>query len=188
MKRPSISTRTGDTGTTTLYGGQKVAKSALRIHAYGDVDELNAILGVILAEELLPSLVRISIEEVQRVLFAVGADLATPLASKQQVQRLSNQPTIDLEVAGHNLEEELEPLQHFVLPSGSRTGALLHQARTVCRRAERMTVALSEQEDINDEVIVYLNRLSDYLFLAARYVNKVAGIQDSQWIAEDVDI
>lgn len=188
MERPTISTRTGDTGTTGLYGGARVSKAAVRLHAYGDVDELNSILGVLLAEDLLPSLVRISLEEVQKILFAVGADLATPYESNLQVKRLSNQPTIDLEVAGKNLEQQLDPLQHFILPSGSRTGALLHQARTVCRRTERLIVELSENEQVNPEVIIYMNRLSDYLFLAARYVNKVAGISETQWIANEVDV
>lgn len=183
MSRPSISTRTGDKGTTGLYGGQRVSKANIRLHACGDVDELNSVIGVALAENNVPDLVRIILEELQYILFSVGADLATPYESNQQVTRLSNQPTIDLEVAGKTLEEHLDPLTHFIMPSGSRLGSLLHQARTVCRRAERFVVELSQQEQVNQEVAIYLNRLSDYLFLAARYTNKKLGIPERKWVS-----
>ena len=181
MSRPTISTRTGDAGKTGLFGGQRISKDSHRLHAYGTVDELNSILGVVLAEPGIPQLVVTHLEHAQGMLFTIGADLATPLDSDMQVDRLSENAVTEVELQGHTLEKELEQLKHFVLPGGSKVGALLHQARTVCRRAERWVVALEEKEEINDHVRVYINRLSDYLFLAARYVNKEMGVEEAQW-------
>ena len=179
--RPTISTKTGDTGKTGLFGGQRISKNSNRLHAYGTVDELNSILGVVLSEPGIPMEVMENLENVQRMLFTVGADLATPYDSSLQVDRLPETAIEELEKHGHELEEQLEQLTHFVLPGGSRIGALLHQARTVCRRAERWIVALEEKDEVNDHVRVYINRLSDYLFLAARLVNKKMGVPEAQW-------
>lgn len=174
----SIVTKTGDKGQTGLFGGKRVSKTNPRIHAYGTVDELNACLGVVLAEEDLPVKLHHQLLSTQRLLFVVGADLATPLESKAKIQRVLPAHTADLEEWIMALESSLPTLTRFILPSGSRIGALLHQARTVCRRAERWVVGLAESETINVQVQVYLNRLGDYLFLAAREANRHAGAQE----------
>lgn len=184
MPRPSISTRTGDTGSTGLFGGRRVSKASHRLHAYGTVDELNALLGVILADRTLPQPIDDTLTSVQRTLFCVGADLATPYDSRLQVDRVTADVVAMLEEWGAALEASLPPLTKFILPGVSSAGALCHQARTVCRRAERWVVALSEHEKVNEHVVVYLNRLSDYLFLAARFVNKHAGAAEREWHGE----
>ncbi len=168
MSRPIISTGTGDDGTTGLLKGDRITKSSLRIHAIGTIDELNAILGVTLAEAALPESLRLPLERVQHALFQVGADLASASGG----HRLSAMYIGELEQWGAALETALPALSHFVLPGGSRVAALLHQARAVCRRAERWVVGLAHEEPVNPEVRVYLNRLSDCLFLAARMANR----------------
>lgn len=171
----SIITKTGDKGKTGLFGGQRVSKASSRLHAYGTVDELNACLGVILAEPQIGQMMQKQLLRVQRLLFLVGADLATPLESAAKIKRVEQAHVIEVEEWINGLEQTLPILQRFILPSGSRLGALLHQARTVCRRAERWVVDLSEKEQINIQVHIYLNRLSDYLFLVAREANRAAG-------------
>lgn len=177
MDRPILSTGTGDDGTTGLLQGKRVPKSDLRIHALGTVDELNAILGVVLSESGLPKDLRDPLEHVQHALFNVGADIA---ASGVQSHRLSAMFIGELEQWGVSMEEGLPSLSRFILPGGSKIAALLHQARAVCRRAERWVVGLVREEwnagpersrGMNPEVRVYLNRLSDCLFLAARSAN-----------------
>jgi len=182
--RPTISTRTGDKGTTGLYGGKRVPKSADRLQAYGDVDELNSVLGLILAEKGLHPSVETQLKEIQRTLFSLGADLATPQDSSAKLDRISVEQIEHLERFGHGLEEGLPELQHFILPSGCHAGCLLHVARTVCRRAERFAVLTAQNEDVNSHALIYLNRLSDYLFLAARAVNLHAGEVETEWIPE----
>ncbi|MDB4978200.1 MAG: putative ATP:cob(I)alamin adenosyltransferase [Candidatus Peribacteria bacterium] len=174
----SIVTRTGDKGQTGLFGGERVPKSSIRIAAYGTTDELNAILGVALAENSLPEKMVDQLLHVQRLLFKVGADLATPKLDQPNIRRIDDKDIQELEQWIHSLEELLPVLTRFILPSGSKVGALLHHARTVCRRAERHVVTLMEQESINTKVQIYLNRLSDYLFLAARMANKHAGARE----------
>jgi cob(I)alamin adenosyltransferase len=183
MARPSISTATGDTGTTGLYGGRRISKASPRIQAYGDVDELNAVLGLVLVESSLPPALQTQLMEIQRTLFTLGADLATPVDTGTPVQRISANHVSILEAWGYRFEANLPPLNKFILPSGSRAGCLLHQARTICRRAERWTVQLANDEAVNEHALVYLNRLSDYLFLAARTANQAAGQPETQWIA-----
>ncbi|OGJ59833.1 ATP:cob(I)alamin adenosyltransferase [Candidatus Peribacteria bacterium RIFCSPHIGHO2_01_FULL_55_13] len=175
----SIVTKTGDTGMTGLYGSGRVSKAAPRIEAYGTVDELNAVLGVVLAELDLPIIIRGQITAAQNALFIVGSDLATPDASIQ-VPRVLPEHTAAVERWVVALETTLPPQKKFLLPSGSRTGALLHQARSICRRAERCVVFLAEKEGINKEVQMYLNRLSDYLFLAARSANVSNGCPETE--------
>lgn len=170
MARPRISTGTGDDGSTGLLKGGRVPKSALRIHAIGTVDELNAILGVVLSESNLPDTLRQPLERVQRALFNVGADLA----SVSDSQRLSAMSIGELEQWGAAMDLALPSLSNFILPGGSKIAALLHQARAVCRRAERWVVGTSQEDRVNPEVRVYLNRLSDCLFLAARMANHEA--------------
>lgn len=177
-----IYTKTGDDGTTALFGGTRVDKDDLRIEAYGTVDELNAILGVVLTQPL-PENVREQLTEVSSDLFTLGADLATPLdpPPAYAIPRVTEDHVKVLErwIDGH--DDVLEPLKVFILPGGQPGAAHLHHARTVCRRAERCAVALSRREDVGPVVVHYLNRLSDYLFTAARAVNHEAGITDVPW-------
>jgi len=157
-----VYTRAGDTGTTALGGGQRVPKESLRIEAYGTVDELNSVLGVAIAAGLDPSM---------RERFHII----------QQVPRVEPRHVEQLEHWIDEWNEALEPLTSFILPGGDLAAAQLHVARTVCRRAERAVVALSREEPIGAEVIPYLNRLSDFLFVAARYQAKLAGVGDILW-------
>jgi cob(I)alamin adenosyltransferase len=175
-----IYTKTGDKGTTGLFGGTRIPKSSVRLHAYGTLDELNACLGVIGAEADVPEDLRTQLTWIQTLLFSIGADLATPLESKANIKRMTEEPALQLEQWIDVMEETLPPLTTFILPSGSRVGALLHEARTVCRRAERWIVELHEKEKITDAIIVITNRLSDYLFVAARYANKKLGKPETQ--------
>ena len=163
-----IYTRTGDKGTAGLVDGSRVSKSSLRMAAIGDVDEANAAVGVALAnvtdDELSEQLRRI-----QNELFDLGADIATPAEVKGALRIVPEQvERLEREIDGMN--SSLEPLQSFILPGGSPAVAALHLARTVVRRAERSAVALSEAEQVNADAFAYLNRLSDHLFVAARYV------------------
>lgn len=168
-----IYTRTGDGGTTGLFGGDRVSKGHLRMHAYGTIDELNACLGVVLSmPEDIPEPLKGQLEEIQSELFAIGADLATPLRSSAKILRTHPAKAKALETWIDQMEEDLEPLTQFIFPSGSLQGSELHRARTVCRRAERFIVELHEQEPIGEGVLCYVNRLSDYLFVAARFLNK----------------
>jgi cob(I)alamin adenosyltransferase len=181
--RPSLSTTGGDRGKTGLFGGERVSKSSNRLHAYGTVDELSAVLGLILTERDLPEEIREQLHEVQKDLFCLGADLATPLGnSSARVVRIAECDTQRIEEWGAALEGDLPALQKFILPSGCRAAALLHQARTICRRAERWLVHVSNEEPINDQSLIYINRLSDYFFLVSRSVNKAADMQETEWL------
>ena len=180
-----IYTKTGDDGETGLFGGPRVAKDTARIEAYGTVDELNALLGVVRAKELPvanevcdPAAV---LKRLQDELFTLGADLATPNTAKPSVPRITAAMTVRLESEIDAMESTLEPLREFILPGGTKAAAALHFARTVCRRAERHTVSLARDEEINDEVLRYLNRLSDHLFVLARFLNAQAGRSDEKW-------
>ena len=175
-----IYTKTGDGGETSLYGGQRVSKDVIRVETYGTVDECNAVLGqaTVLTED---SEARAVLTRIQGELFEVGADLATPLERGETVPRVRPEETARLEAEIDRFEEELEPLRHFILPGGSAGGAALHQARAVCRRAERHLVTLEANEAINPEVGRYLNRLSDHLFVLARLVNHRAGAPETIW-------
>jgi cob(I)alamin adenosyltransferase len=166
-----IYTRTGDKGSTSLFGGDRVSKSSVRLHAYGTLDELNAELGVIVSHPELPTELKTQLQEIQILLFSLGADLATPIKSKATIVRVSADHALRMEGWIDAMEESLTPLTLFILPGGTQVGALLHVARTVCRRAERWIVELKKTEPINDDVITIVNRLSDYLFVAARYAN-----------------
>jgi cob(I)alamin adenosyltransferase len=176
-----IYTRTGDTGETALFAGGRVSKGHVRLHSYGTVDELNAILGLALAAQLEEAL-QSAVTRVQSELFVVGADLATPLDAKTEwIVRVSPQMVARLEGEIDEWEAFLPPLKNFVLPGGALSGAFLHQARTVCRRAERWVVMLQEMESVNPEVLRYVNRLSDWLFVAARLANLRAGQPETTW-------
>lgn len=177
-----IYTKTGDDGTTGLFGGSRVSKDHLRIHAYGTVDELNSIIGIALTHDM-PSDLRDQLLAISSELFTVGADLATPLDPPPvyDIPRVIEEHILDLEGRIDAFDAELTPLKNFILPGGTPAAAQLHLARTVCRRAERLTVSLAIHEDVGGFVVRYLNRLSDYLFTAARIANHRAGIEDTPW-------
>lgn len=174
-----IYTKTGDQGETGLWGGQRVSKDALRLQAYGSVDECNATLGLArsgLADPELDAL----LAQIQNQLFVVGSDLASDL-SLTNVPRMDPEPIHHLEATIDRLEAELPPLTQFILPGGHPVAAHLHLARTICRRAERWVVSLKTEEKINPLVLSYLNRLSDLLFVAARVVNHRQQVPDIPW-------
>ncbi len=176
-----IYTKTGDRGETSLYGGQRVPKDALRIEAYGTVDELNSLLGVAEAESTDPDLRQILVG-IQNRLFDVGADLASPDTGKSgKIRRIGDSDVRALEQIIDSVDETLTPLSSFILPGGSPVAARLHLARAVCRRAERAVVRLAHNETITPAVIVFLNRLSDLLFVLARQANHKAGIDEVHW-------
>jgi cob(I)alamin adenosyltransferase len=176
-----IYTRTGDAGETGLFGGQRVAKDALRVHAYGTVDECNAVVGLARAAGLDAEL-DILLAQVQNQLFVVGSDLATP-GDSAHIPRVGEAEAGFLEQAIDSLEASLEPLRQFILPGGTAAAAQLHLARTVCRRAERWAVSLAHEEPISPHVLTYLNRLSDFLFVAARAANARASTPDVPWVS-----
>ena len=176
-----IYTKTGDDGDTSLFGGGRVRKSSLRVEAYGTVDELNALLGTVRAQTL-PEQVERWLMTVQHTLFNLGADLATPLQSSvKHVVRIEEAAVTALEAAIDQMEADLPPLKQFILPGGVPAAAALHVARTVSRRAERVTVALNDNDAINPVALIYLNRLSDFLFVLARWVNFQAGVNETRW-------
>lgn len=173
----TIVTRTGDKGTTGLVGGKRVSKTDPRIAAVGCIDELNALIGVVRCEQV-PKDVEVALEAIQHRLFTLGADIASPLDTKAHTERILPAHTIVLDAWIGRMEPKLPALTHFILPSGNAAGAHLHHARTICRRAERSVVALAEHEAINPETIMFLNRLSDLLFVAARTANAAAGVPE----------
>jgi len=179
-----IYTRTGDAGDTGLFGGGRVSKAHPRVEAYGDVDELNAALGLARSIEMMPRIDEV-LAPVQRDLFSLGALLATPRPEKVREQlekaRLDERRIAELERAIDDGEAELEPLTAFILPGGTPKSAALHLARTVCRRAERRVIALAEDVEIPPIVVQYLNRLSDLLFVLARVANRRAGAAEVTW-------
>jgi cob(I)alamin adenosyltransferase len=175
-----IYTKTGDAGETGLWGGQRVSKDSARVQAYGTVDECNAAIGVARASGVEAGLDAI-LARIQDQLFVVGADLATPGAAAN-IPRVGPEEIAFLERSIDALEEHLEPLKQFILPGGTPAAAQLHLARTICRRAERWVVALSREAPApNEQVGVYLNRLSDCLFVLARAANARAGVPDTPW-------
>ncbi|WP_445665721.1 cob(I)yrinic acid a,c-diamide adenosyltransferase [Fodinibius sp. AD559] len=178
-----IYTKKGDSGETSLFGGTRVSKSNERIEAYGTVDELNSFVGLAASYELSGAGTKY-LRKVQELLFTLGADLATPPSSKTRIDRISEGDVTFLENAIDELEEDLESLKNFVLPGGSQAGATLHVARTICRRAERAAVTCSKSDNISENCIKFLNRLSDFLFVIARYENKHAGVREETWKPE----
>lgn len=185
-----IYTRTGDDGTTSLFGGERVEKGNPRINAYGTVDETNSTIGMVRAhlrgepgeERLDPVL-----SDVQEDLFVLGADLATPGDAKPIVPRIQEKHVTAIEEQIDRFEEELPTLKKFILPGGTPAGASLHSARTICRRAERQIVEASTSTPINDQAIVYLNRLSDLLFVLARWTNRKARVREDTWVPDSED-
>ena len=177
-----VYTRTGDDGTTGLGGGQRVGKDSLRIEAYGTVDELNSVIGVALAMGLNESIAAV-LAGIQNELFHLGSDLCIleEDKTKRPVPHVEERHVVALEKLMDRLSEELSPLENFILPGGTPGAAQLHVARTVCRRAERLLVALARQEAVGTWTVRYLNRLSDALFVMARHENKRRGAADVLW-------
>lgn len=177
-----VYTRVGDDGSTALGGGQRVQKDSLRIEAYGTVDELNSVIGVAVAAGLHDSM-KPPFFIIQQVLFNVGSDLCILEADKLRfkVPGIEQHHVDQLEGWIDGWNDDLEPLKSFILPGGDVAAAQLHVARTVCRRAERITIALSRGEPVGEFVVPYLNRLSDLLFVASRYQARLAGVGDILW-------
>ena len=186
-----IYTKTGDKGTTALFGGTRVPKHHLRIESYGTVDELNSYLGII-KDQQIDNDIKKSLLKIQHDLFTLGAMLATPPEKetlKNGKDRLNipkiNQSSIEfLENEIDKMDEELPPMTHFILPGGHQTVSFCHIARCVCRRSERLTVALNDRDTVHDSILVYLNRLSDYLFVLARKLTKDLEAEEVKWIPE----
>jgi cob(I)alamin adenosyltransferase len=174
-----IYTRTGDKGETGLVGGGRVPKDSIRVEAYGSVDEINSALGLV-RSALSDVEIDLVLEELQKDLFVAGADLAGDRKG-QQIPRVTKERVNELEKIIDRFESELPPLREFILPGGSRAGSSLHFARAVARRAERRIVTLSRKEDINDQMIPYVNRLSDLLFVLARVVNQREKQPEVKW-------
>jgi cob(I)alamin adenosyltransferase len=170
-----IYTRTGDNGTTGLGDGSRTDKDSLRVEAFGSVDELNSIIGMLASHEL-PAAIKNELVEIQNDLFDIGGELCIPghsMVTDEQVARLES--LLD------SLNDELEPLKEFILPGGTSAAAVCHFARTVCRRAERRVVSLAREESVGEAGLRYLNRLSDLLFVIARSLNREAGVADVLW-------
>jgi cob(I)alamin adenosyltransferase len=181
LPRVKIYTRSGDDGNTGLIGPGRVPKSAPRVEAYGEVDELNAALGAALALDREGWLAG-ELPAIQARLFNLGAELATAEAAQlQSLARVSDDDVRALEAWIDRLDAELPPLKHFILPGGTPLAAELHRARTVCRRAERRVVALAASETVDPRVVRYLNRLADLLFVIARWCNFRAGVPETEW-------
>ncbi|MGI9455627.1 MAG: cob(I)yrinic acid a,c-diamide adenosyltransferase [Aeoliella sp.] len=180
-----IYTKTGDEGQTSLYGGQRVAKDHVRIEACGVVDELNAELGVVRAEiaamKQFPEDIDALVVRVQNELFDIGAEIATPQPAEKGTALIGSTHIGALEQAIDHWQEALPPLKAFILPGGSAASAQLHVARAICRRGERLLVTVARESELRREPIVYLNRLSDLLFVLARAVNQIAGHADIPW-------
>ena len=184
-----VYTRTGDKGETALVGGKRVPKDSARIDAYGTIDELNSIVGLarVFNEECLDAgeghrFLDSVLCRIQDELFDIGSELATPPEFFQDgMYRVGEEEITRIEKLIDQCQEDLEPLNSFILPGGGRVGAYLHQCRTVCRRAEREILRVSRTEDINDRVIKYINRLSDLFFVLSRWIAKQTGEQEYLW-------
>ena len=177
-----IYTKTGDKGKTSLYGGRRVAKFDERVEAYGTLDELNSYIGIIVAKSEIAELNK-SLNRIQKELFDVGADIATPHDINQKLKqvRVTDKEVNLLENEIDDWQENLPPLTNFILPGGSEVGSMLHHARVICRRAERRLVLAAEKFEISENAIKYLNRLSDWFFVLARTINKEQNKSEVIW-------
>lgn len=187
-----IYTRTGDKGTTGLFGGKRVSKVDIRIEAVGTIDELNSAIGVSIAQGLMINDKGLKIKQeitiIQQDLFEIGAVLATPARQRVKEKRIHEQfgkhltkRVGEFEKLIDRLTEKLPPLRSFILPGGSKAGSLLHVARSTSRRAERRIVALSKREQVDGPILIYMNRLSDVIFTMARFVNKQKRVPETTW-------
>ncbi len=175
-------TRRGDSGETSLYGPKRVPKDDPRVEAYGTIDELNSLLGAVIAQSNGRQTAA-ALREVQRMLFVAGGDAACELGSSQKVPRISTSDTARIEEMTDALLAKLPPLKNFILPGGTQTGAMLQVARAVCRRAERRVVTASRAHEMNPELRPFFNRLSSYLFNLSRWANRSAGKKEEVWKA-----
>jgi len=186
-----IYTKTGDKGTTALFGGTRVPKHHLRIESYGTVDELNSYIGLIRDQKIDTSL-KNHLTKIQSDLFILGAMLATPPEKETlkngkerlNIHKITDKSILFLENEIDSMNTSLPQMTHFILPGGHQTVSFCHIARCVCRRAERLSVALNEEEDISNNVLMYLNRLSDYLFVLARKLTQDLQAEEIKWIPE----
>lgn len=178
-----IYTKTGDKGMTSLFGGERVWKDHLRIESYGSVDEINSFIGLALCE-ITDEDIRGTLKQIQNDLFVVGSDLASPKEKESKsfkIPRVNHDYFEKIESEIDRFNDKLPELKHFILPGGTKGAALLHTARTICRRAERKVITLGKAEKIGDDIAIYLNRLSDFLFVLARYENHVSKTPDVEW-------
>lgn len=179
-----IYTKTGDKGETGLFGGERVSKSNLRLNAYGTIDELNSFLGLAIIEVTSIEIKNLLVD-LQNKLFVLGSDLAAPETEKNKklkITRLPDSYILETEQAIDKFDVQLEELKNFILPGGSKGSALLHICRTISRRAEREIVALKNTEHIGENIVIFLNRLSDLFFVLSRFENKYSNIPDTKWI------
>ena len=174
-----IYTRTGDDGSTSLFSGERVPKTSLRVEACGTLDELNCAMGATRAASPTAQ-ANDYLATIQRHLFSLGADLATSGSTRHE-PRINSPEITWLETEIDRMESELPPLRNFILPGGSPAAAQIHLARAICRRAERTVVSLSRSEDISENPLIFLNRLSDFLFVLARYENLLRGVTEEKW-------
>ncbi len=181
----AIYTRTGDKGKTSLFNGQRISKDNLRIEAIGTIDELNSVIGVVLSEIRNPkSEIRKELIRIQNDLFNIGANLANPEVSSQKLAVSSLGKRVkDFERFIDKMTEQMPPLKNFILPGGGKAGAFLHLSRAVCRRVERRIVELNSKEKVDNNIIIYLNRLSDLLFTMARFSNFREKKKETIWPA-----
>jgi cob(I)alamin adenosyltransferase len=178
-----IYTKGGDKGETGLFGGDRVSKNSERIEAYGTIDELNSFIGLTLTE-VKNEEVKNVLQKIQNQLFTAGSDLATPVNEKNKkynIPRVPKQFFEEIEKYIDKFDSQLEPLQNFILPGGSKTASMLNICRTICRRVERRIVALNASSDIGENIIIFFNRLSDLFFVLSRYENMISGIPDVIW-------
>lgn len=178
-----IYTKGGDKGETGLFGGDRVSKDSLRIDSYGTIDELNSFIGLAFLE-VKDEEIKGILKRIQNQLFTLGSDLAAPDTEKNRkynIPRVSEEFYLSLERDIDRFESLNDEIRFFILPGGSKGSTLLHICRTICRRGERIVAALSKTEEINKNIIIYLNRLSDLFFVLARYENKINGVQDIKW-------
>ncbi|MCX7879378.1 MAG: cob(I)yrinic acid a,c-diamide adenosyltransferase [Ignavibacteria bacterium] len=177
-----IYTKTGDKGETSLFDGTKVLKSDPRVESYGTIDELNSYIGLLTTLNI-PDNEKKVLTDISYLLFRIGTDLATPLTSKipKNFKRVDKDDILYLEKLIDKYSDHVPELSNFILPGGSFESAYIHIARTVCRRSERKIVELFNKSEINENIIVVLNRLSDFLFVLARYINYIKGVADVIW-------
>lgn len=176
----AIYTRKGDKGETSLRKGQKILKFHIRVSSYGNIDELNSVLGVVLAKSK-SRVIKDEILKIQNDLFEIGSSLANPSDKSKNQNKYLNKRIFEIEKTIDNLTEKIPALSNFILPGGGESGAFLHLARTICRRTERKIVELSKKEKIEIEIVSYLNRLSDYLFTLARFANVLERQKEIIW-------
>jgi len=185
MAKSNVYTRTGDDGTTSLVYGQRIRKDNIRLEAYGTIDELSSALGIIATAPDAPAGLRTQIIEIQNRLFDLGAYLATDAENNPSLPGITPRTIAGLEQEIDRMDAQIPPIRSFIIPGGSQLSAFAHLARTICRRAERAIVALSSETRILPIASEYVNRLSDYLFVAAKYINAKAGIPETLWTSAE---